>query len=56
MVKVIRGAPGVIINPNLQKKGNKSALFFKGCLSVDGYRAMVERFLDVEVTGLDRYG
>ncbi|KAM0021645.1 putative aspartate carbamoyltransferase [Helianthus debilis subsp. tardiflorus] len=22
----------VIINPNLQKKGNKSALFFKGCL------------------------
>ncbi|XP_076923726.1 peptide deformylase 1A, chloroplastic-like [Bidens hawaiensis] len=46
----------VIINPNLQKKGNKSALFFEGCLSVDGYRAMVERFLDVEVTGLDRYG
>ncbi|XP_022037010.1 aspartate carbamoyltransferase, chloroplastic [Helianthus annuus] len=24
----------VIINPNLQNKGNKSALFFKGCLSV----------------------
>ncbi|KAK1416792.1 hypothetical protein QVD17_25909 [Tagetes erecta] len=46
----------VIINPNLQKKGNKSALFFEGCLSVDGYRAMVERFLEVEVTGLDRYG
>ncbi|KAM0017381.1 putative peptide deformylase [Helianthus debilis subsp. tardiflorus] len=46
----------VIINPNLQKKGNKSALFFEGCLSVDGYRAMVERFLDVEVTGLDQYG
>ncbi|KAM0068772.1 putative peptide deformylase [Helianthus debilis subsp. tardiflorus] len=46
----------VIINPNLQKKGNNSALFFKGCLSVDGHRAMVERFLDVEVTGLDRYG
>ncbi|KAD6794554.1 hypothetical protein R6Q59_021470 [Mikania micrantha] len=46
----------VIINPNLQKKSNKSALFFEGCLSVDGYRAMVERFLNVEVTGLDRYG
>ncbi|KAI7727393.1 hypothetical protein M8C21_009499, partial [Ambrosia artemisiifolia] len=46
----------VIINPKLEKKGNKSALFFEGCLSVDGYRAMVERFLDVEVTGLDRYG
>lgn len=24
--------------------------------SVDGYRAMVERSLEVEVTGLDRYG
>ncbi|KAK9078271.1 hypothetical protein SSX86_002328 [Deinandra increscens subsp. villosa] len=46
----------VIINPDLQKKSNKSALFFEGCLSVDGYRAMVERFLEVEVTGLDRYG
>ncbi|KVH93014.1 Formylmethionine deformylase [Cynara cardunculus var. scolymus] len=46
----------VIINPNLQKKSNKSALFFEGCLSIDGYRALVERSLDVEVTGLDRYG
>ncbi|KAJ0787881.1 putative peptide deformylase [Helianthus annuus] len=85
----------VIINPNLQNKGNKSALFFKGCLrcviiaynilnrfveknlysnglwvglarpvltsdvifvQCYGHRAMVERFLDVEVTGLDRYG
>ncbi|KAM0021643.1 putative peptide deformylase [Helianthus debilis subsp. tardiflorus] len=47
----------VIINPNLQNKGNKSALFFKGCLRCCyGHRAMVERFLDVEVTGLDRYG
>lgn len=24
--------------------------------SVDGFRAAVERYLDVEVTGLDRYG
>ncbi|GJV06009.1 peptide deformylase 1A, chloroplastic-like protein [Tanacetum coccineum] len=46
----------VIVNPSLQKKGNKSALFFEGCLSVDGFRGMVERFLDVEVTGFDRYG
>ncbi|XP_071717203.1 peptide deformylase 1A, chloroplastic-like [Rutidosis leptorrhynchoides] len=46
----------VIVNPNLEKKGNKSALFFEGCLSVDGFRAMVERFLEVEVTGFDRYG
>ncbi|KAI3671533.1 hypothetical protein L1987_87271 [Smallanthus sonchifolius] len=46
----------VILNPKLKKKGNKSALFFEGCLSVDGYRAMVERFLEVEVNGLGRDG
>ncbi|XP_031263482.1 peptide deformylase 1A, chloroplastic [Pistacia vera] len=46
----------VILNPKLQKKSNKTALFFEGCLSVDGYRAVVERYLDVEVTGLDRDG
>ncbi|KAK3016693.1 hypothetical protein RJ639_007098 [Escallonia herrerae] len=43
----------VILNPKLKKKGNKTALFFEGCLSVDGFRAVVERHLDVEVTGLD---
>ncbi|KAI3525128.1 hypothetical protein L2E82_02444 [Cichorium intybus] len=46
----------VILNPKLRKKSNKSAFFYEGCLSVDGYRAMVERFLDVEVTGLGRDG
>ncbi|CAH9106726.1 unnamed protein product [Cuscuta europaea] len=46
----------VIINPKLVKKGNKTALFFEGCLSVDGFRAVVERHLDVEVTGLDQTG
>lgn len=46
----------VIVNPKLKKKSNRTALFFEGCLSVDGYRAVVERYLDVEVTGLDRYG
>lgn len=46
----------VIINPKLQKKGNKTALFFEGCLSVDGFRAVVERHLEVEVKGLDRNG
>lgn len=46
----------VIINPKLKKKSNKTALFFEGCLSVDGFRAVVERHLDVEVTGLDREG
>ncbi|KAI9161485.1 hypothetical protein LWI28_017916 [Acer negundo] len=46
----------VILNPKLKKKSNRTALFFEGCLSVDGYRAMVERYLDVEVTGFDRNG
>lgn len=42
----------VILNPKLKKKSNRTALFFEGCLSVDGFRAVVERHLDVEVTGL----
>lgn len=46
----------VVINPKLEKIGNRTALFFEGCLSVDGYRAMVERHLEVKVTGLDRKG
>ncbi|KAI7736405.1 hypothetical protein M8C21_016078 [Ambrosia artemisiifolia] len=46
----------VILNPKLKKKSNKSAFFFEGCLSVDGYRALVERYLEVEVNGLDRDG
>lgn len=46
----------VVINPKLEKKGNQSAFFFEGCLSVDGFRAIVERHLEVEVTGFDRSG
>ncbi|MBA0840524.1 hypothetical protein Goarm_003102, partial [Gossypium armourianum] len=46
----------VIINPKLKKRSNRSALFFEGCLSVDGFRAVVERHLDVEVTGFGRDG
>ncbi|KAI4381960.1 hypothetical protein MLD38_007975 [Melastoma candidum] len=46
----------VIINPKLKKKSDRTALFFEGCLSVDGFRAVVERSLDVEVSGLDRDG
>ncbi|XVF74712.1 hypothetical protein PTKIN_Ptkin13bG0133600 [Pterospermum kingtungense] len=46
----------VIINPKLKKKSNGTALYFEGCLSVDGFRAVVERHLDVEVTGLGRDG
>ncbi|WOK98639.1 hypothetical protein Cni_G07351 [Canna indica] len=46
----------VIVNPKLKKKSNKTAYFFEGCLSVDGFRAVVERHLEVEVSGLDRNG
>ncbi|KAG5537583.1 hypothetical protein RHGRI_024886 [Rhododendron griersonianum] len=46
----------VIVNPKIKNKSNKTALFFEGCLSVDGFRAVVERYLEVEVTGLDRKG
>ncbi|KAF3450857.1 hypothetical protein FNV43_RR06946 [Rhamnella rubrinervis] len=42
----------VIINPKLKKTSNRIALFFEGCLSVDGFRAVVERYLDVEVTSM----
>uniref|UniRef100_A0A9I9DG51 Peptide deformylase n=1 Tax=Cucumis melo TaxID=3656 RepID=A0A9I9DG51_CUCME len=69
MVLTMRKAPGVglaapqigiplrvIINPKLKSKSNKTALFFEGCLSVDGFRAVVERYLDVEIAGFDRNG
>ncbi|XP_024534675.1 peptide deformylase 1A, chloroplastic-like [Selaginella moellendorffii] len=46
----------VIINPILRPTTSATARFFEGCLSVHGFRAMVERHLDVEVTGLDREG
>ncbi|KAH9570787.1 hypothetical protein CY35_02G059700 [Sphagnum magellanicum] len=47
----------VIINPKLTKKANSgSAFFFEGCLSVEGYRALVERYFEVEVSGLGRDG
>ncbi|GJP57005.1 hypothetical protein CLOM_g16046 [Closterium sp. NIES-68] len=46
----------VIINPVLKPVGDSKARFFEGCLSVNGYRGMVERHLEVEVTGLGRDG
>jgi len=43
----------VIINPKLTVVGNSSAVFFEGCLSVEGYQAIVERALDVRVECLN---
>src|SRR5262249_53003470 len=46
----------VFVNPVLRIIGAARATFFEGCLSVEGYTAMVERSLEVEVTGLDEKG
>lgn len=44
----------VFFNPVLTPVGEDKATFFEGCLSVKGYVALVERSLEVEVSGLDR--
>jgi peptide deformylase len=48
--------PRVIVNPVLSPVGDARATFFEGCLSVSGYAGLVERALEVEVTGLDEHG
>lgn len=46
----------VIINPKLTFLGDSKATFFEGCLSVEGYQAIVERALDVRVDCLNERG
>ncbi len=46
----------VFINPELKLLGTATATFYEGCLSVDGFAALVERRLEAEITGLDRHG
>ena len=43
----------VFFNPVLTPVGEDRAMFFEGCLSVSGFAGLVERSLEVEVTGLD---
>ena len=43
----------VIINPKLSVVGNSTAQFFEGCLSVEGYQAVVDRALNVRVECLN---
>jgi peptide deformylase len=45
-----------IANPVLTTHGAGRATFWEGCLSVPGYMALVERDLEVEVTGVDEHG
>ena len=46
----------VIINPKLSFLDNSSAQFFEGCLSVEGYQAIVDRALNVRVECLNERG
>jgi peptide deformylase len=46
----------VIVNPTLTPIGDERVTFFEGCLSVSGYAALVERWREVEVSGLDEKG
>ena len=46
----------VIINPKLTVVDKSSATFFEGCLSVEGYQAVVDRALNVRVECLNERG
>lgn len=46
----------VFVNPELEIIEQDEALFFEGCLSVDGYVAAVPRAKSVKIKALDRHG
>ncbi|HET6924354.1 MAG TPA: peptide deformylase [Candidatus Saccharimonadales bacterium] len=46
----------VLVNPTLEVVDPETALYFEGCLSVDGYTGAVARYKSVKVTGWDRDG
>ncbi len=46
----------VFINPVLTPVGETQVGFFEGCLSVAGWAGYVERWHEVEVSGLDEHG
>ncbi len=46
----------VFVNPTLRPIGDEKIGFFEGCLSVSGYTGFVERWREVEVSGLDEHG
>lgn len=46
----------VFINPTLKPVGEERVTFFEGCLSVNGFAGLVERWREVEVSGLDEHG
>lgn len=46
----------VIINPKYTPVGEKTASFYEGCLSFDGYQAVRKRWLDIEAEWDDENG
>ena len=46
----------VIVNPVLEPVGGATVEINEGCLSVPGLRGVLPRFLEVEVSYLDRHG
>jgi peptide deformylase len=48
--------PEIWINPSFEAVSEKKVKFFEGCLSVPGLQAMVERYEEVELRGLDEDG
>ena len=46
----------VLVNPKVVPEGDEKAVFFEGCLSVRGYAALVPRFQNVAVSGVDAEG
>ena len=46
----------MVINPKLTLRDNGSVEFFEGCLSVEGFSAVVDRALNVHVECLNERG
>lgn len=46
----------VLVNPVIERRGESTATFFEGCLSLPGFTALVPRAKEVRVTGLDHRG
>ncbi len=46
----------VLVNPVYEPVGEARAAFFEGCLSVPGWQAVVARWAEVRVRGLDERG
>lgn len=44
----------VFLNPRYEGEGTRRALYWEGCLSVDGWQSIVPRHLSVAISGLER--